>query len=269
MYRSEYVSELGDKWQLQVDQEEGIALLSGSDIPNDLRVPVIEGIAINLVLDRGEQEWLRMAWSEGAEQRAVFELYHGLDTEFVVGTRYCHLSNDHCPICLERKKQFQIHHCIWESDGGTSSPLNLLKVCNSCHALMSFGDVEDVELRDQAAFMHQLAHFGMPFVAEQTPSGTKQGKRTFLDIRPKMRELMKSYLAAGDADRDIIDSMIRPLARAYYQYNRDVVRAVPAFVEYWRLDQEKYEAMSAWLRQSLGGSSVRLEPSGGSPGKTS
>jgi hypothetical protein len=258
MYRSEYVNELGDEWQLEIDQEAGIALLTGSDISDDLRVPVIEGIAIYIGLGQDEQAWLTAAWSEGTEQHAVFGLYRGLDTEFVIGSKYCHLTNDFCPICLKRKKQFEIHHCIWKSDGGTRSPLNLLKVCNTCHALMSFGDVDDVETRDQAAFMHQLTHFGMRLVAEQVPSGVEQSERTFLGVRPKMRELVRSYLVADEADRELVDRMIPPLARAYYQYHRDIARAVPAFVEYRRLEQEEYEAASAWLRQSLGESSFPL-----------
>lgn len=257
IYLSEYISQLGDKWQLEIDQEAGVALLLGSDISDDLRVPVIEGIAINIGPGPDEQAWLSAAWSEAAEQRAVFGPYRGLDTEFAVGSRYCHLTNDFCPICLERKQQFEIHHCIWKSDGGTRSPLNLLKVCKSCHALMSFGDIEDVEPRDHAAFMHQLAHFGMRFVAEQAPSGARQIERTFLEVRPMMRELVQSYLAADDSDRGRIDSMIQPLASAYYQYNRDIARAVPAFVEFRRLDQEKYEAALAWLRRSLGDSPLK------------
>lgn len=256
MYRSEYTSELGDKWTLELDQETGVALLTGSDISDDLRVPVIEGATIGISLDPGEQAWLSTAWSEGAGQRAVFELYRGLDTEFVIGSKHCRLTNDFCPICLKRKKQFEIHHCIWKSDGGTRSPLNLLKICKSCHVVMTFGDVEDMEIRDHAAFMHQLAHFGMRFVAEQAPSGAEQSKRTFLEARPKMRKLVQSYLVADEADRELAERMIPPMARAQYQYYRDTARAVPAFVEYRRLEQEKFEAMSAWLRQSLGDSSV-------------
>lgn len=255
MYRSEYISQLGDKWQLEIDQEAGIALLSGSDISDDLLVPVIEGIAIGIGLGPDEQEWLSAAWREGTERCAVFGLYRGLDTEFVIGSRYCHLTNEFCPICLERKKQFEIHHCIWKSDGGINSSLNLLKVCETCHALMSFGEVEDIEPRDQAAFMHQLAHFGMRFVTEQAPSGTGIIERTFLGVRPKMRELAQSYLVADEAHRELADRMIPLLGRAYYQYHRDIARAVPAFVKYQRLEQAQYEAASAWLRQSLGDSS--------------
>ena len=108
-----------------------------------------------------------------ADNGSFSGLYHELDTEFAVGSGYCHLTNDTCALCLERKQQFEIHHCIWKSDGGTRSPLNLLKVCKSCHALISFGDIEDVEPRDQAAFMQQLEHFGLRFVAEQVPSGVR------------------------------------------------------------------------------------------------
>lgn len=239
MIRSEYVNEYGENWLFELDQEQGIALLSGTDISDALRVPVIDGCAIGLVLNAGEQNWLRTVWSDGAESNPAFELYRGLETEPIAGKRYCRLSNAWCPMCLARKKEFETHHCVWRSDGGASSPLNLLRICRSCHALMSFGDAQDATPRDHAAFMHQLMHFGMRFLTDQAPQGDERSKESFLEDRPKVRALIASYLDADDDDKSMIDREVRSLARVHYQFARDVSRGVPAFVEYHRHEFHK------------------------------
>lgn len=73
-------------------------------------------------------------------------------------------SVDWCPICREEQREFEHHHVIWRCDKGSDHYLNLLKICKSCHALLTKGNMEDRTPRDMVAVMYQLSRYGCRFL---------------------------------------------------------------------------------------------------------
>jgi hypothetical protein len=135
-------TELGDTWVFCVDARNRRGFLTGNDV--DWReYPVVNGVAFDLVLSEEESAWLLSQWAEATANLRGARLYEGIDTEFHAGPKHCYLRDDYCPICLRKKTQFDIHHCIAAADGGLDETQNLLRICRSCHVLITGGDDED------------------------------------------------------------------------------------------------------------------------------
>lgn len=58
----------------------------------------------------------------------------------VTGKRDTRISGELCPICLTVKTEFDRHHVVWKSEGGSNSPENILLICRDCHARITKGD---------------------------------------------------------------------------------------------------------------------------------
>ena len=57
-----------------------------------------------------------------------------------------------CPVCQTEQAEFDKHHVVWRMNGGSDDPINKLRVCKSCHALLTFGNKKDRVPRDIACF---------------------------------------------------------------------------------------------------------------------
>lgn len=60
-YRSEYTNEYGEEWIFEYDYSTNQAAISGSDVDWEV-YPVKEGMALDLILNKGEINWLRRSW---------------------------------------------------------------------------------------------------------------------------------------------------------------------------------------------------------------
>lgn len=69
-----------------------------------------------------------------------------------------------CPICLKYREAFEEHHVIWKNDhdGGSNDFINLLDICKTCHAILTFGEWESAWY-DRACVAHQMASYGLNF----------------------------------------------------------------------------------------------------------
>lgn len=221
LYISEYKNEYSESWTFKHDYATNTSILTGSDI-GFAHYPVVEGEAWELVLNKGEKNWLRSSWAIATKKSGLTSIYSNHDTEFVAGEKGCWLTNNYCPICLRQKMDFEIHHCIPSVEGGTDDFFNLLMVCNTCHAIITWGSMEDRVPKDLAAFNHQFMYFGMKFFPRNNPTNAKHKHINFLENYPDIKEALSFYDNSNSAEQESFDLVIKRIARYKYRYFRDV-----------------------------------------------
>jgi hypothetical protein len=74
------------------------------------------------------------------------------------------MSKKPCPVCLREREEFEKHHVLPRSKGGSNHPQNILPICSTCHAIITRGCTEDMAPRYIACFAHQLKNYGLSFV---------------------------------------------------------------------------------------------------------
>ncbi len=62
-YTSEFANRYGETWVLEYDYDTGQGVLRGSDV-NGQSYPVVDGHAVNLLLNDEELVWLSQVWKE-------------------------------------------------------------------------------------------------------------------------------------------------------------------------------------------------------------
>ena len=211
----------GEHWTFLFDGVSKQSFVRGSDIGEDC-YPVFDGVAYGLTLEEEERAWLFKAWTEATKEDTSVGLYLGIPVEFIIGKNYSSLSGDYCPICLQRKMEFEIHHCIWSSDGGPSTPSNLLRICNSCHAVITRGSKEERIPKNQAAFHHQVMHFGLDLFHHALATGEKSTATIFVAQYPRTTELIGLVDQQTPERQKVADQKIRSESRIAYQYFRDL-----------------------------------------------
>lgn len=223
----------------------GRASVSGSDV--DWRCfPVIEGTAYGLVLNTEEQTWLHTIWRETTSGHPAVGLYAGRDTELVHGKDSCRLTNNYCPLCLRKRREFEVHHCIAAADGGPDTASNLLAICNTCHATITRGSVEDRFPLATAALQHQLMYFGLQLIDEACTRPGRRARRRFEDTLPhELRESLEE-LALDPTDWAGANARLKSEARAEYQFRRDLG------LGRWSWLQFEYKHPSPFPRQQDG-----------------
>jgi len=226
-----FTNRYGEEWLFCFDTDTNVATVKGSDVDWE-SYPVIEGVAYGLVMSADEKEWLARVWEENCSSVAVLGLYGGLPTELVVGKNHSFLSNQYCPICLLQKKEFEVHHCIWARDGGPNTPSNLLAICNSCHAIVTRGSVEDRLPRDKAAFNHQVMCFGMALFHDALAAEKARGDTSFSEENPSIVQLINLFAKATSEQQARFDEQLKAEARVCYQYLRDLGRGKWPWVDF-------------------------------------
>lgn len=216
-----FTSRMGDQWTFLFDRNTNTAWVRGSAVDSE-SYPVIEGVAYGLALDNEEQTWLAGVWKEATDQVGAIGLYLGKPTEFVIGKTHCFLTDDYCPICLLEKRDFEVHHCLWSCDGGPDSPSNLLAICNSCHAVITRGSVEDRLPKNQAALHHQIMYFGVSLFQDAIAGGNSRGATPFVEQFPSIAKLLESLAQAAPEQRSAADEQLKAESRIRYQYYRDL-----------------------------------------------
>jgi hypothetical protein len=220
-YLSEYTNEYGEDWIFEYDYVNHRGVVRGSDVEWK-NYPVVEGRPIDLILNLEEIEWLKSAWDAATTVLTSSGIYLGLDTEFEQDSRSCGLTNGYCPICLKIKREFECHHCVWSSQGGTNDYFNLLRICNTCHAIITRGSQEDRMPMSLAAFYHQMMYFGMRFIPRASPRTGKHKDRNFLEFFPFWKNMLSCYDRASREQQAVLDETLMEAARVYYQYFRDM-----------------------------------------------
>lgn len=222
----------GEKWLFEFNYLNNTASITGSEVGYD-NWPVIEGIPPHLDLDDDEQKWLNSSWAEATKNTSI-SLYMSLETEFLIQDKYCGLTNNYCPICLKKRAEFEIHHCIPSNHGGTNDSHNMLRLCNTCHALITNGCFEDREPRFKAAMNHQMMYFGVSFFPEEdSKNKTKQQRDiNYYKDKPLLLKALKEWDNSTPEVKNKIDTELKRVARIDYQYYRDIGRGIWSWKEH-------------------------------------
>lgn len=221
MLKQNFTNRLGDHWCLSFNDLNQTCALSGSDVGWQ-SYPVVDGHAIGLVLDKDEQKWLDTCWAMLAEKQPKLTLYAGIPTEFRANAWGCHLANNICPLCLSAKNAMEFHHCIAKVEGGSDQGKNLLKICKTCHVIITNGSEEDRLPREWAAQYHQIMYFGLAFFPRKAHPSRSGNSSCYLESRPESRELLRTLGSGSKSEYVRATALLKRLARAEYQYCRDV-----------------------------------------------
>lgn len=62
VYIGYFENRFGEQWIFEFDRRNGEAWLRGGDIGWNTKVPVKDGVAVNLVLGKDEMQWLSACW---------------------------------------------------------------------------------------------------------------------------------------------------------------------------------------------------------------
>lgn len=227
-YTSEY-EEYSAKWIFEYQVSSDTAFVTPPYVSPS---PVIEGKSLRFQVGEHCGAWLQTSWQEATEASPRKGLYCGRNTEFIRGPKNCRLSNDFCPLCLKQKDAFSPHHCIWTMEGGTDDYENLLQVCRTCHAILSFGNVEDAEPKDKAAYYHQLMYFGLDFFPRHNATRKGHENRNYYTFWPHA-EYIKNCIDNSDAElQKQASDMLKQDARLKYQYFRDLGLGIWSWQEF-------------------------------------
>lgn len=208
------------EWRFTYEDAANLACVTNDIRPAD-RYPVIDGILVigdmPCLLDEdkyGEDKlvkWVARCWTTAVGRSS--SLYYDFDTEFDRQGKFGFLTNDYCPLCLRRRRDFEVHHVIFKAEGGHHTVNNLLRICCSCHALINLGCNEDGVPRAMAALHHQLFHFGISFIPLTPPPTGKYQHVHPLITQPHFQETVSAY-------RDLVSAKGQQFAATFFtKYN--------------------------------------------------
>lgn len=117
-----------------------------------------------------------------------------------------------CPICKRDRKsnEFEVHHVVGRAAGGSNDPVNLLSICNTCHAIVTRGCDEDANPRLLACFFHQLAWYGLNFLLK---SGLK-------DSHPVWGKYIRGDVEIGASELD--DGLKEAGWAKYFEFIKEI-----------------------------------------------
>lgn len=121
-----------------------------------------------------------------------------------------------CPLCLEERREYDRHHVIWRCDGGTNDPVNLLDICKTCHAVLTYGNSDDARQRDLACLYYQWAQFGLAFAEKSGLCSETYAERYPEDWAYFKPDNLRNSLNAEELQG--IDAHIRDWTRWQYLY---------------------------------------------------
>lgn len=102
-----------------------------------------------------------------------------------------------CPLCQKEKTVFEAHHVIWQMDGGTDDPVNLLKVCKTCHQTINYGDPVDSDELQRRCVFHQLTAHGLSFILK---SGLLSSNHPLKEKMLEATGMLTPDISATEAD---------------------------------------------------------------------
>lgn len=234
-YQSNFANEYGEKWFFEFDYDKNYAYITGDDVGYE-KYPVYDGLAIELILNEQESNWLMSVWKEAIEDITNI-LYLSMNTKFINNNKYCELSNNYCPVCLNQKKNYENHHCIPSKDGGFDEYYNILRVCSTCHAIITRGSVEDCIPMFFSAVYHQIMYFGMKFIPKGSSNKGRYKGRNFLKKYPKFKREVDYYNMISREEQEMYNNSFKTIGKYFYQYYRDIIRGIWSWERFPRREE--------------------------------
>jgi hypothetical protein len=216
-YLKEWMTEDYDKWKFEFNSDSYIGTLTGSDI--DWKTYYVYDGHVNhgLILNNSEKKQLKIFF-DNATYNLGDITYKKFKTKLINNSKFCHLDIEICPICLNEFDYFEIHHVIPLSEGGADKSNNKLKICGTCHAIITRGCLKERNIKNLIAFNHQLMYYGIDLYNINSLNEIRQEKlpETYLT-------LIDLYNKSSCEQKNIIDIFIKNNARFNYQFFRDLI----------------------------------------------
>lgn len=216
-----HVNEFAEEWIFEYNPNSSISLLRESTNDSE-KYPVIEGYAFDLFLPDDSKNWLKEVWREASKHQRTATLYRGQRTRLIKKEDSCALSDNFCPLCLEQKQNFENHHCIWSCEGGTDEQKNLLRLCCSCHAILTSGCIDESLPKDSAAYFHQIMVFGIDFFFQPGSSRRRHTGRSYFENSPESLQALNRFSLMSKENQRTQNQHVKTIGRLGYQYYRDI-----------------------------------------------
>ena len=222
-YIETFINEYGESWWFDYVPENDMGIIWSNDslILGD-KFYVFNGIVPPLILNQKEKDWILQVWNKYSNK---YNEYLNIHTSCKNSNICTYLENEYCPICLKQKKNFETHHCIPASEGGSDDIVNKLAICKSCHSLITNGCDEDVIPRHLACIHHQIFVYGVDFYLMNPENNHRFG---YKDIglyknRPHIKSLIDYYQNLTDDKKILFNNDLKQYALYYYKFNRSIV----------------------------------------------
>ena len=117
-------------------------------------------------------------------------------------------------------------------DGGSDHPVNLLDICATCHAILTFGGEESC-FYDDACVAHQQASYGLCFEL-YARKNRRRGEllKDILDSRKVNRRI------GMRCDAKATDEIIRKIGIANYNVSMAVIHNIITVDEFWAATED-------------------------------
>ena len=229
-YLETFTNKCNEQWwfDYNIENDMGIFWSNDSLILNK-KFYIFDGIPEpNLILEPEEFNWLKDVWKKHSKPK---NMYLNLDTKSQTTNKITYLENNYCPVCLNQRTSFEGHHCISSSEGGSDDVVNMLRICNTCHSLITNGCIEDKQSRYLTAIYHQICLYGIEFF-KMNPLNNKRFKnqdRGFYKNQPVFKNVIDFYNKLTEEKEQIeFNDKFKRMSMFYYKYYRNVVRGIIA-----------------------------------------
>ena len=225
-YLETFTNECNEDWWFNYNIENDIGIIwSNDDLIIDKKFYIFDGIHDpQLVLSDEEKIWVKDMWEKHSKPKSI---YLNLNTK-IQKNKITYLENNYCPICLNQKTEFEDHHCIPASEGGSDDVVNMLRICNSCHSLITRGCIEDIHPRYMTAIYHQIYLYGINFY-KMNPLNNKRYKNKdqgLYENRPYFKQIINDYDNLNKDEQIEINNKIKKEALFYYKYYRSIAKGI-------------------------------------------
>lgn len=188
--------------------------------------PVYDGNMFFWEMPNINNKWLKKEWLKATKNLPLPGIYLDKPTEMMHNKQITWLTTHYCPVCLRQKSYFENHHCVARSNSGQDGYKNVLRICASCHAIITRGCLEERWQMENAALFHQVMYFGLDvFPRKFRKFDYKEYEET--NIRnARFEEFLNNYDNKDVEEKEKFFNFTREMGRYFYQFYRDVVRGV-------------------------------------------
>jgi hypothetical protein len=211
-------------WYFNYDEINDMGILNGNDI-KEKTYYIFDGICPLLVLEKKEKQWIEKMWHIHSKYKNA---YLNIDTKIETNNEITYLTNNYCPICLMQKTEFENHHCIEASKGGSDDYVNRLGICKSCHSIINNGSTKDKKPRIEASINHQIYLYGIEFY-KMNPLNNKRFKNKDMGLYEnysRIENVLEYYNGVNDKEKMEYNDIIKRYALYQYKYNRSKIRNI-------------------------------------------
>ncbi len=184
--------------------------------------PVYDGKMYFWDLSEKVNDWLLKKWKIATKGVKLRGLYFDKPVTMQHSTKVTRLTNNYCPVCLQKKSYFENHHCVERSEGGPDGHKNVLRICGTCHAIITRGCLEERWPMSNTALFHQVMYFGMEVYPREFRKINHKDYEGENKRKAGFEEILKSYDGKNKEEKDKWQTTAMAIGRYFYQFYRDI-----------------------------------------------